>query len=188
MSPLPRLLLGVIALGIRALAGLGRRAREEREENARWRQWDSDAGWGRQDSPWLGRRRSSADSADSADSASSPERSPVWRDAPRHIDTGRGRSEGGISPRQEAPPPNRRTRRYHLVVPLAQNQIARALRPLRAEIVTGNITGMTFAAEPGGSVIDVMIDHAPGAAVDEVALESSFARIDTALRNGYRIT
>lgn len=81
------------------------------------------------------------------------------------------------------------TRRFTLRIPLADNQIAVALRSVRAEATKANpyIAGVHFVSQPGGSIVDVTIEEASPGAVDPVVVEKMFARIDEALREGYKL-
>lgn len=95
-----------------------------------------------------------------------------------------------------APPPaptpvndaNRRSRRFTLRIPLADSQIAMALRPIRAEAMAEHhqISGVTFASEPGGGAVELIITLDRGTSLDEIALGAIFRKADDALKRGYR--
>ncbi|HZK06311.1 MAG TPA: hypothetical protein VFC82_10800 [Actinomycetaceae bacterium] len=94
-------------------------------------------------------------------------------------------------PKSPVPPKKgtRKKRRFNLVIPLADNQIAMALRPVRAQALTEypQVTALTFTAEPGGAVVDVMISIKEAEPLDESSLEKIFAQAQEALQRGYLV-
>ncbi|MDO5495517.1 MAG: hypothetical protein Q4G64_07385 [bacterium] len=98
------------------------------------------------------------------------------------------------APQPAAPPvpvndPNRKSRRFDLRIPLADNQIAMALRPVRAAAMSehSQISGVTFAAEPGGGAVELIVTLDSGTSIDEAALEHIYRSAESALKSGYRI-